>query len=67
MTLTRSPTFLTMYFQNDHPLLLNVKVVQFKRESWVEGGCDVIQSNNATSWRHNLFQGEHRQKTHDEG
>ena len=36
--------------------------IQFKRESWVEGGCDVIQSNNATARRHDLFQGKHRQK-----
>ena len=37
-----------------------------KRDSWVEGGCDVIQSNNATTTRRNFFQGKRRQKTHDE-
>ena len=36
--------------------------IQLKRESWVEGGCDVIQSKNATGRWHNLFQGKHRQQ-----
>ena len=28
------------------PPLLNSKMAEFKRESWVEGGCDIIKSRH---------------------